>query len=194
VQPGDLTAERIDISDDTAAETVAAYLRNLEGIASQDLFTRTDRRGNGQIRMTQVEISVNGNSPHSVLSTGRPARFAFSVDIPRPSMSCSFTIYDQFGQPVTFFDSAVQGREDISDSSGATRFICEMDELTLMPGRYRINAAIMWNGELQDHLEAAAYLMSSKGSLEPSAPKEMGYGNLLIQHRWITPEERRNER
>src|SRR5688500_12574647 len=98
--------------DNNAAETVGAYLRKLEGYAGQELATRLDRSGKGLVRITHVDISIDANSPPSILSTGRPARFTFHVDQPRPGMSCSFTIYDQFGQPVTFFDSAVQGRDD----------------------------------------------------------------------------------
>jgi lipopolysaccharide transport system ATP-binding protein len=175
--------------DNNTAETVAAYLRKLEGFASQDLAARQERTGKGLIRLTQVDISIDSASPLSILSTGRPARFVFSVDQPRPGMSCSFTIYDQFGQPVTFFDSAVHGREDMSGLLSTSRFVCELDELTLLPGRYRINAAILWNGEYQDHLEAAAYFNVEDGEFGGRpAPKESGYGNLLIHHRWTTPE------
>ncbi|NOH01799.1 MAG: ABC transporter ATP-binding protein [Chloroflexi bacterium] len=176
------------LADGDAAETVGAYLRRLEGFASQDLSTRPDRGGKGLIRITRVEISMGGNSPASILATGRPARFAFSVDRARPGMSCSFTVYDQFGQPVTFFDSAVHGRGDVSGLPDTSAFVCEVDELTLMPGRYRINAAVMWNGEYQDHLEAAAYFSVEQGEFGGRpAPQEGGYGNLLIHHRWITP-------
>ena len=156
--------------------------------AGQELATRTDRTGKGLIRMTEVQISIDGSSPPSILSTGRPARFIFSVDQPRPGMSCSFTIYDQFGQPVTFFDSAVHGREDVSGALNLSRFACELDELTLLPGRYRINAAILWNSEYQDHVEAAAYFNVEDGEFGGRpASKESGYGNMLIHHRWTTP-------
>ena len=174
--------------DDSATETVGAYLRKLEGLAGQDVSRRTDRTGKGLIRMTQVDISIDAKSPPSILSTGRPARFIFSVDRPRPGMSCSFTIYDQLGQPVTFFDSAVHGRDDVSGSLPTPKFVCELDELALLPGRYRINAAILWNGEYQDHLEAAAYFNVEHGEFGGRpAPQESGYGNLLMHHRWVTP-------
>ena len=175
--------------DSTAAETVGAYLRKLEGFAGQELATRADRTGKGRIRITDVQISIDENSPSSVLATGRPARFVFSVDSPKPGMSCSFTIYDQFGQPVTFFDSAVHGNDDVSGSRHRSRFVCELNELTLLPGRYRINAAILWNGEYQDHLEAASYFNVENGEFRGRpAPKESGYGNVLIHHRWTTPD------
>ena len=174
--------------DNNTAETVGAYLRKLEGFAGQDLATRIDRTGKGLIRITQVDISIDDLSPASILSTGRPARFVFSVDQPRLGMSCSFTIYDQHGQPVTFFDSAVHGRGDVSGALHTSQFVCELDELTLLPGRYRVNAAVLWNGEYQDHLEAAAYFNVEDGEFGGRpAPKESGYGTLLIQHRWTTP-------
>jgi len=174
--------------DNSTTETIGAYLRQLEGFASQDLATRTERTGKGLIRITQVDISIDSTSSPSILSTGRPARFVFSVDRPRTGMSCSFTIYDQFGQPVTFFDSAVPGRGDLPGSLPSTQFVCELDELTLLPGRYRINAALVWNGEYQDHLEAAAYFHVEDGEFGGRpAPKESGYGALLIHHRWTTP-------
>src|SRR5690349_13951416 len=100
--------------DGTAAETVGAYLRKLEGFAGQELASRTDRTGKGLIRIMEVQIAIDSHSPPSILSTGRPARFVFAVDSPRPGMSCSFTIYDQFGQAVTFFDSALPGKDDVS--------------------------------------------------------------------------------
>jgi lipopolysaccharide transport system ATP-binding protein len=179
--------------DNSAAETVAAYLQKLEGFAGQELATRSDRTGNGLIRMVNLHICIDGNSPPSILATGRPARFIFSVDQPQQGMSCSFTIYDQFGQPVTFFDSAVHGREDVSGALSVSPFICELDELTLLPGRYRINAAILWKGEYQDHVEAAAYFNVEDGEFGGRpAPKESGYGNMLIYHRWTTPKSKEN--
>ena len=174
--------------DNTATETIRAYLRKLEGFAGQELASRADRTGKGFIRIVDLNISIDSSSPASILSTGQPARFVFSVDSPRSGMSCSFTIYDQLGQPVTFFDSAVRGREDLSESLTSNRFVCEIDELTLLPGRYRINAAILWNGEYQDHLEAAAYFNVEEGEFGGRpAPKESGYGSTLIHHRWTTP-------
>ena len=179
--------------DGTAAETVGAYLRKLEGFAGQELASRTDRTGKGLIRIMEVQIAIDSHSPPSILSTGRPARFVFSVDSPRPGMSCSFTIYDQFGQAVTFFDSAVPGKDDVSGAPFSSQFVCQLDELTLLPGRYRINAAILWNGEYQDHVEAAAYFNVENGEFGGRpAPRESGYGNMLIHHRWTTPPGKEN--
>ena len=43
--------------------------------------------------------------------------------------------------------------------------ICEIDELLLLPGRYRIDVALYLEGELQDHVEAAAFFSVGQGAI-----------------------------
>jgi lipopolysaccharide transport system ATP-binding protein len=169
------------------ADTVQAYLRGLETVASQDLLTRTDRSGPGRVRLTSLVVETEG-APPGVLASGQPARFVFDVDTPRRGMTCSFTIYDQLGRAVTYFDSAELGEGDMIDSSSPARFCCEVEELLLIPGRYRINAGIASDGELQDHIEAAAFFDVEAGLLRgrPVA-RAAGFGNALMPHRWSVP-------
>jgi lipopolysaccharide transport system ATP-binding protein len=172
------------LTDDTAIGAVSTYLRGFEESASQDIATRTDRLGKGQMRITQIEIS-----PGEHLAIGRPARFGFHVTEVKPGTTCSFTIYDQCGQPVTYFDSALHSREDFIDPQRQAAFVCEIEELLLLPGRYRINIAIMHNGELQDHLEGVAFFEVEQGKLKGrSVPADTGYGSVFVPHRWIKPQ------
>lgn len=175
-------------TDGTSSVVVGTYLEFLEKTATQDVAERTERRGKGNIRIARVEISSSETEAGTVLATGRPARFVFDVSDVRSGMSCSFTIYDNLGQPVTAFDSAIHGREDITDPTKGAKFLCDINELPLLPGRYRINVAIMHNGEVQDHLEAAAFMNVEQGQLRGRpAPRESGYGSVGIPHRWTLP-------
>ena len=172
-------------ADATAAEAVSTYLTILEEISSQNLLERTERRGKGQVRLAQIEVTTGESYMSTTLATGRPACFLFRTTAILPGMSCSFTIYDQLGQPVTYFDSAVHSQEDLTHPEIGAKFLCEINELLLIPGRYRINAAIMCDGELQDHLEAAAVFDVEPGQLRGRPVSRVtGYGNVLIQHRW----------
>lgn len=171
----------------TPGDTVESYLRGLETVASQNLSTRTDRRGRGLVRLTHLEIGTDG-APLGVVAAGRPARFVFHVDRPRRGATCSFTIYDQLGRGVTYFDSARPGPEDRVDAGNATRFCCELEELLLIPGRYRVNAAVTSDGEIQDHLEAAAFFDVEDGALRGRPVSRVsGFGNVLMPHRWSVP-------
>jgi lipopolysaccharide transport system ATP-binding protein len=139
------------------------------------------------VRITRIAAYSNSSS-NTVLATGRPARFVFDLDARRTGLSCSFTLYDHLGQPITFFDSGMHGPEDRSDPAGQAQFVCEIDALPLLPGRYRMNAAVMHNGIMQDHLEAATFVDVADGQLSGRpVPQDTGYGSILIAHRWIIP-------
>ncbi|WP_017317157.1 ABC transporter ATP-binding protein [Mastigocladopsis repens] len=172
-------------ADTSASEGVSIYLTTLEQSASQNLLERTDRRGKGQVRLTKVEISTGGDHSSTTLATGRPARFVFHVTSMIPGMSCNFTLYDQHGQAVANFNSATHSEEDVNIPELGMKLICEIGEFLLVPGRYRMNVAITSDGELQDHVEAAAILEVEQGQLR-GRPVDMGsgYGSVCIPHRW----------
>jgi lipopolysaccharide transport system ATP-binding protein len=181
---------RLEI-DDTATTTIAAYLASLESELSEDLTARTERAGTGAIRLAKVDISIGAAFPDAVLATGRPARFVFHLTDTASNLDCSFTIYDQLGHGVAHMATAARSEADQKDGAARDRFICELDELPLLPGRYRINVAISRSGELQDHLEGAAVFTVQPGAFGGRAIRGLssGYGSALLHHRWILPHE-----
>jgi lipopolysaccharide transport system ATP-binding protein len=175
-------------TDATAGAAISAYLRMLEQSVTQDLLARTDRRGRGEVRLASIEISTGVNDHAQTLATGRPAVFAFHLTGTRRRTSCIFTIYDDFGQPLATFNSAVRGPEDSQDPSLNNALICHLDELPLVPGRYRVNVAVSADGELQDHLEGAAFFEVEQGAIR-GRPVITGksYGRICLQHHWQSP-------
>jgi lipopolysaccharide transport system ATP-binding protein len=185
---GILLGQGTVLADDTADAAVRTYLRNLEKASFHNLLKRTDRQGKGHLLLSQIEVSTGGSYPSPTLATGFPAIFTFHVTGIRSGLSCCFTIYDQYGQPVTYFDSAVHSQEDMTNPQQETKFICEIDELVLMPGRYRINAAVMCDGEFQDDVKGAAFFEVEQGNLGGRpVDRVTGYGNVFTRHRWIKP-------
>ncbi len=183
-----LLGQGMVLADDTTDKAVGTYLRNLEKASSQNLLERTDRNGKGPARLAHIEIYTGGSYSSVTLTTGYSAIFIFYTTEIRTGLSCSFTIYDQYGQPVTYFDSATYSQEDMTNPEKEAKFICEIDELLLIPGRYRINATLMCNGELVDDVKGATFFDIEEGKIR-SRPvsKEAGFGSVLIPHRWKTP-------
>jgi lipopolysaccharide transport system ATP-binding protein len=172
--------------DDTSATAVASYLQSLEEAGSADLLDRTERRGRGQSRLALVEIQTGDCTNAASLLTGGPARFVFHVTRVLPHMSCCFTINDQYGQPVTYFDSSLHSAEDFREERNV--LACQIDELTLMPGRYRIDGAILADGEMQDHVEGASFFDVAPGAVRGRpVPVGESYGSVFLPHRWTTP-------
>ncbi|MEH1819269.1 MAG: ABC transporter ATP-binding protein [Nostoc sp.] len=176
------------LADDTTDKAVGTYLRNLEKASSHNLLERTDRNGNGKARLVHIEISTGGSYSSVTLTTGYSATFIFYITEIHSGLSCSFTIYDQYGQPVTYFDSIMYCQDDMTNAGKEAKFICDVDELLLIPGRYRINAALMCNKELFDDVKGAAFFDIEEGKIRNRPVlKDPGFGNVLIPHRWTTP-------
>jgi lipopolysaccharide transport system ATP-binding protein len=171
----------------TAHECVSGYLTSFESI-STNLLERSDRRGKGAIKFAEIKVSVDSNFTSSTLSVGRPARIAFYFTEVRSGMLCIFTFYDQHGQAIANFNSSVHGQDDQVDRQIGNAIICEIDELGLVPGRYRMNVALYCNGELQDAIEAATIIDVENGELRgrPIASAS-GYGSVSFAHKWILP-------
>jgi len=174
-------------TDGTISEAVDAYLQTLEQARSQDLSKRTDRKGLGQVRLVGAEVINNSNGSSSILKTGHPARFVFGVNAIVPGIACNFFIYDTIGQPVTSFKSKVRGPEDAYDPRNGLEFVCELDELLLLPGRYRIDVAIVGDNRLQDFVEAAAVFEVGEGHVRGRPAQPDGKFSVCMSHRWTLP-------
>jgi lipopolysaccharide transport system ATP-binding protein len=177
------------VADADVTTATSEYLRTLEQRALTDIVERTDRHGRGHVLLKRVELydGHQGTMPTSMLVTGHPVQFVFHVTERRSRMTCTFTIYDQYGLAVTNFSSVVHSPEDRREEGDDPKFICEIGELPLVPGWYRINVAITVDGELEDHLEAAVTFDVQPGQLRgrPVAQRNQ-YGSVAIPHRWVT--------
>jgi lipopolysaccharide transport system ATP-binding protein len=168
-------------------EVVDYYLQSMAGAAAKNIAERTDRRGFGPCRLTNVQISTDGNSSQGELGrlvAGLPARFEFEVNQPHHGIACIFTIYDHNGQPVSSFSTGVQTTEDELVAMPG-RFICDLDELLLVPGTYRLNVAIEAGQTLHDHLEGAAIFEVEDGMIR-GRPARNRFARVNIPHTWTT--------
>jgi lipopolysaccharide transport system ATP-binding protein len=172
--------------DGNIDEAVAAYLTTMESTEALSLIDRTDRKGRGRVRLTGIEI-LNGVSGSTVLRTGSPARFVFHLDGKIAGMSCAFTVFDQLGQRITSFKSDAPGPEDVADESIGTKFVCELDELLLVAGRYRLGVLIRGGGEWQDYLEAAITFDVQEGRLGGRPVQPFRDVSVAMPHRWKIP-------
>jgi lipopolysaccharide transport system ATP-binding protein len=173
-------------------EVVRAYLKTLEKKESQDLSRRQDRKGKGEIRLTSVEIIDGDGVPGNPIRVGDPVRFSFSLsELPKQDMWCRFSLKDEIGHSVVAFNSKTAGVEDAYSKKVGTRFVCEVDELLLIPGRYRIDVSIYSaGGEEQDSVDAADFLDVLPGDVRgrPLGVPRRKQTNVYFPHRWVKPD------
>lgn len=175
------------IADGDIGEAVNAYLRSLDEAGGQDLAQRSDRRGRGDVRVVRVEIYNGQGLPTTILRSGSSARFHFYLDRLVPGASCLFSVFNQFGQQLAVFETALPGPEDYREPDLGPCFICEFDELMFLPGRYRLNVMIRDGGEVQDFVEAAATFDVEAGHLRGRPMNRRKQSSVGLPHRWILP-------
>jgi lipopolysaccharide transport system ATP-binding protein len=179
IQQGNLAAEGM------ISSVIDTYLKSLEAQSGQDISKRTDRRGKGKVHLIGVEVTGSIESSSSVLRTGQPAQIILYVDGLLPDIDCTIGLFDHFGHPVAEFRSRDRGAED--RNGDGNKFICEIDELLLMPGRYRMDVYIIGDKWLQDAVEAATFVDVGEGIVRGRPIQSTPKFRVIIPHRWIAP-------
>ena len=174
-------------------EAISRYLGDLEQMVTIPAHARTDREGWDMTALGEVRIR-GGQRDGGILVTGGPATFEFELEAQLPSTSCSFTILDDLGHPVADFNSENAAPGDVFEGDAPSQFICEIPELSLVPGRYRIDVELHAQGELQDRLKGAAIFDVEQGVMAGRPVSgESGRGNVAIRHRWTRTAEELND-
>lgn len=177
-------SSKIDIINNT----INSYLSSIEKIEKGSLLERTDRKGSGKVRICSVEISSisdNFTSEREHILVGDKVRIKIGYTNKSIKIDCRFTIYNQQGLPIATFFSAENCQLDTNKKNSNKELICELDELLLLPNRYRVNAALFHNNELIDHLESAIFFNVEQASLNGFPVLPNAYGSIYLPHRWI---------
>jgi lipopolysaccharide transport system ATP-binding protein len=169
-------------------DVVRTYVRSLETAAWQTLEERSDRSGEGRVRLTSVKIEAPGR-PSGEIVTGESLRFTFALSTRVPGLDCAFGIYDASGNLIADFTSIESSPLDVVfDLQLAPEphvVVCELDELLLLPGRYRIDVGLYLSGDLQDHVEGAAFFTVGPGAIRGRLVRgEETFGFVQIPHVW----------
>jgi lipopolysaccharide transport system ATP-binding protein len=172
----------------TVEDVMRTYARSLEAAAGRALGERPDRSGAGGVRVTSVRID-SPVRPAGEIAAGEPLRFTFGLSKRDPRLDCVFGVYDGFGNLVAEFTSAEWSPLDVPfDRERGPEpdvVVCELDELLLLPGRYRIDVGLYLLGDLQDHVEGAAFFSVGPGAVRGRAVRgEATYGVVQIPHVW----------
>jgi lipopolysaccharide transport system ATP-binding protein len=178
------------MADAPVEEAIDSYLRTLERAASEDLLERTDRDGRGweASLIRRVEVRDSGGGKADAVVGGRPVRIAVEVTETLPMMECRLTVVNSLGQPIVTFDSEVSAPTDVRDAELGPRIECEVQTLSLTPGRYRVDVILKGRRQIQDGLQAAAFFDVEPGVIgERPMPLAGADGDVVLAHSWRLP-------
>jgi lipopolysaccharide transport system ATP-binding protein len=175
-------------ADGDAQQVVREYLSSAHTVSkSVDLDVRPDRRGNGPVRLTAIELRDDEENPASAFPTGSTIQFAMSykcdlASLP-PGIQFNLVIRDQLGRQITglsnrFFNLSLEGL------SAEGVIVCELPRLQLMPGTYSVDYVIRDAREVSDELTSAASFEVLIGDYFGTGKMPKG-GIFLADQKWL---------
>jgi lipopolysaccharide transport system ATP-binding protein len=138
-------------------DVIRMYLSSMRDSPVQSVEERSDRGGNGSVRVKDVWIEDSKGQPRASIACGDQVSIMISYRGNQPYRSLRFLIgvYDEHNQRVLAFDSETSS-VDLAQWPSVGMARCEIvPPLPLSPGRYRINLAIYAIATLADHLVSA---------------------------------------
>ena len=143
---------------------IPLYLASQSDLSRIDIKERTDRYGNGMVRIAALSVEATGNPSGNTIRSGDSVRIRISYESSKPVMNARFLIgiYDSMNVPLFRLDSqTTAGFTGTLDCKGTA--LCDTGPLNLTPGPCYLNVAIFAGSELADHIIQAVNL-----SIEPS--------------------------
>jgi hypothetical protein len=96
--------------------------------------------------------------------------------------------YNALGQPVATLDSSAPSkRDEQEEDTSRALFQCEVSELLLVPGAYRVDITLTGDGYRQDVLPGAVMFDVEQGMVGERAVTPGSVGDVAMPHRWRVP-------
>jgi lipopolysaccharide transport system ATP-binding protein len=182
-----LQAGRV-MADAPIDEAVGRYLRSLEQLMHVDLIDRKDRRGWLRIMVSGVAAQ---RPDGGTLATGDAARFTVTVTGLQAGSTCTLTILNHLGQPVCRLESGNTGPADeasyVDAADSPATFVCDVEALPLLPGRYRMDVLLRGTHQVEDEVESALIFDVEPGLMAGRPVPVNGRGDVALDHRWTVP-------
>jgi len=158
------------------------------------LAERTDRKGNGKIRIDALSVEVVGNEGRETIRVGDRLRVKLDyksqgADSPGASnLRFVVGIFDHQNQAVFRLDSEMTGEvESTSPASGEA--ICETEPLNIAPGPCYLDVAVYGSGQLADHVSPALEINVQPADFYPTGRMfRRAEALYLLGQRWSVQE------
>jgi lipopolysaccharide transport system ATP-binding protein len=171
---------------DYSSIVINKYLETKDNLTQENLLSRTDRRGNGICRVSEVYVENGQGFRNPVIKSGQALKFIFLMNKEVENYEFTFGIYDTAGIHIAGFQTKNKSEDDKLDSIINKKIICDIPELTLTPGNYSINCYLVSNGILEDHIENAYKFQVVEGDYNGRFIKSGGFAKIIMQHKWTT--------
>jgi lipopolysaccharide transport system ATP-binding protein len=180
--------------DGRSEESIARYMADSEESVDPPLAQRTDREGNGNLRITEIRwLDAKTREPLRVVSGGQAVylevSYAAAPDYQKPidNLEVHIGICTQLGQFIAALNSRVANNAFQQCLPASGQLYCYLERFPLLPGRFYGNCVLTLNGMVADRVLHAF-------SIDVDAGDFFGTGftfhstqhHMYIPHQWFS--------
>ncbi|MCX6360012.1 MAG: ABC transporter ATP-binding protein [Armatimonadetes bacterium] len=183
-----LTSGRLDFGPGPTSQAIDSYLRHLQELSAVDPGARTDRKGQGDIRVEGFGCYDRDGRRVDRLTCGAWTEFRLDYRV-RPGITLEhigvgFPIRAAGGPFVTMLSNVLVG-DDLGPLSGSGHVSCILERLPFAPGAYVLNTAVYASSVMQDWIQEAFTVQVTEGDFYGvGAPAEGVPGEALFPCTW----------
>ena len=170
-------------------QMIAAYLGCLQRADRVRLADRTDRSGNGEVRLSEIRISAGGTYDSDVVLCGSELHIELEFLARRRIEHPVFflAVHDMMGTLLCHMNTRATAQA-LPVDAGPGRIACNIPRLPLCPGQYSLNVAVTEGTDMLDRVQKARVFTVEGGDFH-------GTGNLssaraakfLVDYSWTPP-------
>jgi len=146
-------------------EVVETYLSSIPLLCSKSLLRRTDRKGKGLLKFTDIQFLSGDGAPIEAIQSGEDLQISVSYISKNSDLNniyMAIDIFEQTGQCMLSLCNVMVGTEfDSLPPNG--RLCCRIERFPLSPGQYPITLFCRVNGDIADWVQQAALLSVEPG-------------------------------
>jgi len=178
------------VMQDETHKVITHYLRDVlpASLESESLADRTDRTGNGRIRLTSFHIEDTEGHRITSMRTGGEGVIALGYECPDSAgrnVDIGISVHNSYDQMLfVLYRSYKAELFDAVPDHGVFR--CTLGNLPLPPGRYRIQARVTVNGDEADFVRGGVgYIEIEPGDFYGTGHRGFdGPSMMLVDGRW----------
>jgi len=178
--------------DGSAKDAVTHYINTVSGDAGRELGCSVDlrhapgRRPHLQPWFQHIEILTPDSKPIpgiAPVGAGLSIHLDFLLERPTVDFDARINFMNLFGQVMFAARLSYEPDRPWGERSGRQHFVCEIPSLTLIPGEYRIDLALLVGRTLVDYVENALRLTIIEADYYGTG-KVANVGVFVLEHRW----------
>ena len=174
------------MTQSTIENAVNYYLSMTESKVETPIADRTDREGNGEAVITDLWLGMTSSTRADHFYCGFDAliNMKYRSHIKGKKLEAAISVWNNEGQKLFHVDTSQRNNEQYITTPHDT-IQCHIPRLPLPEGEYTLNAMLLVDGKVADHVYGATRFNVLPGDFYGvGKPSPAGGGTVFVDHNW----------